>query len=383
MRRSVMLVALLGLLQGCGWLTEWASGTDNSVPPTPLVSIANPMPVREVWSTSVGDGADKAFVRLQLAFDQGSLYAASRDGIVMALDAASGRKLWSVDTDLPITGALGVGSGLVVFGTNKGEVVALRAENGTEAWRSRVSSEVLAAPRLSDGIVVVRVADGRFFGFDAASGTVLWNYASSVPLLSLRGTSAPLLGQGVLIAGLDSGRLLMLDLRQGRPLFQKILAAPRGKTEMERLVDVDAEPRIAGSTLFVAPYHGAVSAVDLTNGNLLWNRDLSTYAGLDVDALKVYVSAADDVVWALDRRSGEPLWKNADLLGRHLTAPVAAGPVIAVGDFEGYVHLLDAENGRIVGRVRPESKGVMSMLLRNGLLFVYGKDGTLAAYSAN
>lgn len=381
LRRLAAAAVLAALSSGCSWLTSWAIGTDNSAPPAELVSIANPISIQRVWDVSIGDGAGKAFVRLQPAFDGDALYAAARDGDVAAIDAATGNKRWTRDTDLAISGGVGAGAGIVVIGSSKGEIVALRQADGAVAWKAQVSSEVLAPPRIGEGIVLVRVADGRFFAFDAASGRQLWNYAASVPLLSLRGASAPLIGQGIAIAGLDNGRLLLLDLKSGRPVFERTLAPPRGKTEMDRLVDVDAEPRIAGSVLYIAPFHGAVTAIDLSNGSTLWNRDISTYAGLDVSPQQVFVTAADDTVWALDRASGSALWKNADLSGRKLSAPVAAGSVVAVGDFEGYIHFLDANTGRLVGRVELDGKGIMGTpLVRNGMLFAYGKGGKLAGY---
>ncbi len=379
----LLLAAVLAAnLGGCAWIGDWFIGTDNSPPPAPLVEIANPLNPPRAWETSVGDGTGKAFVKLVPAFEQGTLYVAAHDGEVAAVDAASGRTVWKIDTDLAITAGVGAGAGLVLVGTAKGEVVALRTESGAEAWRVRVSSEVLASPRIADGVVVVRSADGRFTGLDATSGRRLWVHASTVPALTLRGSAAPLLGQGVAVAGLENGRVLVLNLRSGQVLAEKALTAPRGRTEMERLVDIDAEPRAAGSVLYLAPYRGAVSALDLQNGALVWTREVSSYAGLDLDPAHVFVSGADDAVYALDRRSGAVLWKQGELGGRKLTAPAAAGRLVAVGDFEGWVHLLDAGSGRIVGRVQVDSAGLAAPpLVRGGTLYAYGKSGKLAAYN--
>lgn len=384
MRRFIVMAAIAWTVSGCGWITEWVSGTDNSPPPAPLQAVANPIPFSKVWDTRVGAGTDGAFVKLVPALDQGGgLYAASRDGEVVALDAGSGQARWKVATKLPISGGVGVGDGLAVVATSKGEVVALRTDSGNEAWRARVSSEVLAPPRIAEGVVVIRAADGRFFGFEVASGRQIWGYASTVPVLTLRGSAPPLVGQGVVIAGLESGRVLGLDLRSGRPVFERVVAAPRGRTEMDRLVDIDAEPRAAGSTLYIAPYHGSVTAIDLQSGNPVWAKDISTYAGLDIDPQAVYVVGADDTVSALDRRDGSVLWQQAELSGRHLSAPTVYGPLIALADFEGYVHLLDSRSGRIVGRAQIDSTGVgVGPLARGNMLYVYGKSGTLAAYRA-
>ena len=173
LRRLAAAAVLAALSSGCSWLTSWAIGTDNSAPPAELVSIANPISIQRVWDVSIGDGAGKAFVRLQPAFDGDALYAAARDGDVAAIDAATGNKRWTRDTDLAISGGVGAGAGIVVVGSSKGEIVALRQADGAVAWKAQVSSEVLAPPRIGEGIVLVRVADGRFFAFDAASGRQL------------------------------------------------------------------------------------------------------------------------------------------------------------------------------------------------------------------
>jgi outer membrane protein assembly factor BamB len=259
--------------------------------------------------------------------------------------------------------------------------VALNQDDGAEAWRAQVSSEILAAPRGAEGVVVVRTVDGKFTGLDARSGERLWVYSHTVPVLTLRGTAAPLLVQGVAIAGLDTGKLLVLSLRDGQPRWEKSIAPPRGRTELERMVDIDSEPRIAESVLYVTAYQGNITAIDLRSGNTLWSRDFSSYAGLDVDGRRVYISDNDDAVWALDRRNGGALWKQAELTGRKLSAPVASEDYIVVGDFEGYLHWLNKDDGKVVGRVRADSKGIATApIVRGGNLYVLGKGGTLSAF---
>ena len=324
------------------------------------------------------------FLRLVPALADGRIYAASADGVVMALDALTGQRLWETNTQLPITGGVGLSeTGLVLFGTSKGQVVALRQENGQEAWRAQVSSEVLAPPRAGNGIVVVRSGDGKFTGLDARTGERRWVYVHSVPALSLRGSAPPLVVQGLVVAGLDSGKLLVLSLDKGLPLTEKTIAAPRGRTEIERMIDIDSEPKVVGDTLYLAAYRGSVAAIDMRGGNLVWTRDLSSYAGLAVDAGQVYVSDDSDAVIALDRRSGGTLWKQPELTGRRLSAPVATDDYVVVGDFEGYLHWLSKDSGRIVGRVRAASASIITPPIAAGnIVFVYGKGGTLSAFRA-
>ncbi|MFZ1830259.1 MAG: outer membrane protein assembly factor BamB [Candidatus Competibacteraceae bacterium] len=375
-------VLILILSAGCSTISGWFGGSDNSVPPAELKSIAQSVSIQQLWETRVGSGTDNQFIRLIPALTDGRLYAASHDGMVVALDALSGQRLWETATQLPISGGVGVSDdGLVLVGTRKGEVVALRQENGQEAWRKQVSSEVLAPPRAASGIVVVRTIDGKFTGLDSRSGEQRWVYTHALPALSLRGNAPPLLTRELAIAGLDNGKLLVLSLAQGLPLTEKTVAAPRGRTEIERLIDIDSEPKAFGDTLYLAAYRGNVAAINMRDGNLVWNRDLSSHAGLDVDARQVYVSDDADAVLALDRAAGGTFWKQAEMTGRRLSAPAATTDYVVVGDFEGYLHWLRKEDGRIVGRIRAASKAIIAPpIVAGDIVFVQSQGGTLGAF---
>ena len=204
-----------------------------------------------------------------------------------------------------------------------------------------------------------------------------------MPALILRGNSSPIIIQNLVIAGLETGKLLVLSLDRGLPLTEKTIAPPRGRTEIERLIDIDSEPKTFGDTLYLVAYRGNVAAIDMRSGNLVWNRALSSYAGLDVDAQQVYVSDDTDAVLALDRRDGNTLWKQAELTGRRLTAPAASDDYVVVGDFEGYLHWLNKSDGRIVGRIRAAGKAIIAPpVVAGNTVFVYGQGGTLGAFRA-
>lgn len=379
MRRLLPLL-LLVLSAGCSWF----GSSDNSIPPAELKSIAQPVSIQELWETRVGAGTEDQFIRLIPALADGRIYAASHDGTVMALDALSGQRLWETATKLPISGGVGLNNaGLVLVGTDKGQVAALRQEDGQEAWRAQVSSEILAPPRGTASMVVVHTVDGKFTGLDARSGEQRWVYTHALPALSLRGAAPSLVIRNLVITGLATGKLLVLSLDKGLPVTEKTIAAPRGRTEIERLVDIDSEPKVFEDTLYLVAYRGNVVAVDMRSGNLVWNREVSSYAGLDVDAQQVYVSDETDAVLALDRRNGGTLWKQTELTGRRLSAPAASTDYVVVGDFDGYLHWLSKDSGQIVGRVRAAGQAIIAPPLAAGnIVFVLGKNGTLSAFRA-
>jgi outer membrane protein assembly factor BamB len=381
MWRHLLGIGLLLSCTSCGWINSYLAGSDNVAPPAELQPIADSLPVQKLWDVDVGAGTQGAFVKLVPVIQTGRVYAASYDGLVVAVDANDGELLWKVDTGLSITAGVGFIDDLVLVGTDQGQVVALQAADGEEVWRARASSEILAVPQGAEGVVVVRTIDGRFIGLDADSGEQLWIYTYTVPALTLRGTAAPLVAQGVAISGLDTGKLLVLSLGDGTPVWEKRIAPPQGRTELERLVDIDAEPRVVDSVLYIVTYQGNVTAIDLQNGNTLWSRDFSSYSGLDVDTRQVYITDDNDTVWALDRRSGGTLWKQTALNRRSLSTPVIInGRYVVVGDFEGYLHWLDATDGRLVGRVQTDDEGIAAApVVRDNILYVLSNSGRLSA----
>ncbi|WJW76268.1 outer membrane protein assembly factor BamB [Thiohalobacter sp. IOR34] len=377
--RLLLGMVLLGLA-GCSWLP--GSEEDNAEPPAELQPItASEVTLRPLWKRDLGDGTGGQFIRLRPALDGGRLFAADNKGRVVAFEAESGAPLWSVETGIAVSGGVGVGEGLVLVGGDEAEVVALDWRDGSEVWRSTVSSEVLGAPAAAGGVVVVQSVDGNLTGLDAASGERLWVFDRTVPVLSLRGTSSPVLVEGYAITGFASGKLVALELKRGLPLWETAVAVPRGRSELDRMVDIDSPPVVRGGLIYSVTYQGRVAAVQGGNGRLIWARDMSSFAGLAVDFRQLYVSDASSDIWALDRRNGAALWRQDALHNRMITAPVVAGDQLAVGDFEGYLHLLSRSSGEIQARVRVDDAGILAPPVVDGdRLYVFGNGGTLAAY---
>lgn len=382
MTRYLLIFLLALLLTGCGSMNpiNWLADEDNSEPPAELVELTGPAPARVLWSTSISGGADEQRVKLVPFVEHDRVYAASRSGEVRALDAATGRSLWSVDTDLEISGGPGAGEGLVLFGTSNGEVVALDRETGTEKWRVRVSSEVLSVPKAGQGVVVVHTIDGKLFGLEAATGNQKWVYDRSIPVLTLHGSSSPVIVGNYVICGFASGKLVMLDLNNGELLWEVTVAAPSGRSELERMVDIDGDPLLIGDVVYAVTYQGEMAAVSIQTGIVLWRRKLSSYAGMGADYGQIYVSDEADHVVSVDPGNGSALWKNQALQYRKLTAPVVLGERVMVGDFEGYLHFLSRIDGRLEGRLRV-AKSAISTPPRviDGIVYIYADGGEMAA----
>ena len=371
---------LLLWLSGCGTISGMFKDEDNADPPTPLASISSPITVNKVWSKNVG-GTHRA-VNLQPIYINQSIYAASQDGTVTALDYKSGDIEWQINTQSRLGGGPGVGDHLVLLGTREGEVIALAADKGKELWRSRVTSEVLSVPIAVAGIVVVGSIDGRLFGLSTADGSRLWTYDRTVPVLTLRGSSSPTLAGGLIIYGSDGGKLTAISLKEGLPIWEKSVAYPSGRSELDRIVDIDGDPLVINGVIYAASYQGVVVALDLETGGTIWSKELATSTDMSADESNIYVTDSDGNVWALDRRSGAALWKQDKLRFRNVTGPAVDGRHIVVADLEGYLHWLSVEDGSLVGRVKAGSTAInIPPLVVDGLIYSYSLDGELSVYT--
>ena len=375
------LAALL-LLNGCSWIKSWGDD-DEPDAPAKLVDFEPTLKVGKVWSANVGKGLDKAGRQIRPAYSAGSLYAADYKGQLFAVDANNGSKRWEIKTELPFTGGPGVSGNLLMMGTENGEVFAFDASTGTQLWSATVTSEVLAAPAEADGIVVVRCIDGRVFGLDSNTGQRLWVYDHNVPLLTLRGNSPLLLRAGVVFIGYDGGQVVALRLDDGVLMWEQTLVTAEGRTELERLSDIDGQLVFIASDLIVSSYKNRLASLAADSGRLLWFKDVSSATGVSVDRINLTLSDKDGNLWLLDRRNGAESWKMDQLLHRGLTRPVIYGNFIAVGDAQGYLHWVDIKSGLFAAREKVGGDGFAGPpLVVGNTLYVMTRKGSLIAYRA-
>ncbi len=381
-RGAAALLLVPALLSGCALMDVFSSSEDTD-PPAELVDFEPTLEVKTLWSSSVEDGSGEQQVNLVPNVYQGRVFAAGRSGEVRALDAASGTEVWSVETDLAFSAGPGVGEGLVLLGTSDAAVVALDENSGEQVWRARVSSEVLSVPKAAEGIVVVQTIDGKVAGLDSLSGERRWVYQRSVPVLTLRGTSSPVIDGLQVIGGFASGKLVALDLVNGKLLWEIGVATPSGRSELERMVDLDGDPVVRDGIVYVATFQGELAAVAADTGVVLWRREASSYAGISADWRYIYLTDDRDSVWAFDPGNGSAVWRQKKLHGRRLSAPAIFDDYILVGDFEGYLHWLHAEDGRMVARIQAGDAPIrVQPRVVLDTVYVYTEEGELTALTA-
>lgn len=377
MKHRVWILALVTLLAACGGKSKVVK-----LPPAPLSEIAATMQPQRLWSVDLGSaikGGDGQFVPVLVGE---TVFAAHPKGEVASIEAATGRRHWTASVKGAVSAAPAVGEGLVVVGTEDGVAYALDLKDGKPRWESRLPSELLAPGAVDVGTVVVRTLDGGVHGLEVGDGKSRWSFKRESPALTLRGGAAPVMTLGAVLIGSDSGKVIAADVQNGRVLWETPIAQPRGRTEIERLVDINTTPVLKEGVLYVAVYHNKIAALDIKGRRVAWSRDILSQNALAADRDAVYVVDETDGVLALNRQTGADVWKQEALLRRRLSAPVVADDFVVVVDFEGYAHWLDRKSGRIAGRVRLGAAATGGVTSAGGMVFAMTKDGAVEAMSA-
>lgn len=357
---------------------------DNADPPAILGEPANEVHIDVLWKESIGSGADKQFLKLIPAIQGEHVFAAEYKGRIEALKIVNGDTAWSNNTDFNFSAGPGVSAKSVVMGCVSGEVVSFDRFSGEQRWKTSAPSEIQAVPVIANDTVIVRSTDGRVVALRESDGGQLWSVEQAVPALSIRGAGAPIVLDDHVIVGAANGKLQALQLKDGKSLWEATVAIPSGRSEVERLVDLDVDPIESLGSIYIASFQGGTSAVSQADGDVIWrNPEVSSYTGISADRRHLYISDNQSEVWQLDQRSGNSLWRQKDLHNRRLTAAVAYENYVVVGDFEGYVHWLSISDGRLLGRVQISSSPIEAKpVVVDGIVYIYAKDGTLAALKA-
>ncbi len=333
------------------------------------------------WSAKAGAGSKRSVVKFAPFVSDQAVFAVNAEGGVAAFDRQTGASLWKTQLAAELTAGVSGDDRYLYVGSGNGDVYCLDQDNGSLIWKTTVSSEVISAPAAGPDYVVVRSIDGRVYALEKSNGKRRWLYTYSVPALSLHGNGRPLVVPDGVLVGLDNGKLVALRARDGRVFWETKLADRSGRSEVDKLSDLDADPVVFGSSIYAVNYQGAVAEISPADGRATWTSKVSSSAGLAVSESIVVVSDEFGTVWAFDRADGSVVWKQEDLSNRNLTAPVITGQGdVMVADLEGYLHILSGEDGLMIGRVKAASKEITARpVMRDGVLYTLDRSGTLSA----
>ena len=376
--RHLLAIALtVIMLAGCSLF----GGKDDDLPPAELLDFKQTLDLKKVWSAKVGKGSELLRLSLIPVGDGVRVYTASSNGVVSAFNPDNGKPVWRSELKLALTAGPGLGENIVVVASMDGDVVALNAVDGSELWRTNVVGESLAVPLITETGVVVYTIDGRLRMLSLFDGVERWSMEQDQPILTLRGSSSPIIVGNTVLVGFDNGRLIALDQATGNTEWEAMMSPPSGRSDLERLADVDGRLQAVDQDVYASGYQGRVASLAAESGQILWARDISTSVGIGADWTNIYVAADDGELVALARRNGGDVWRSEALLRREPTAPTSFDLTIAVGDFDGYLHFFSNVDGHPVARVRV-GKGKVSgaPVVIGSRLYVQSENGSMDVF---
>ena len=358
---------------------QWFDKEENPREPSQLIKIeTEKVRLKSVWRNSIGS-LEESYNKIRPFITDDRVYLTDATGRVESWQREDGKRVWSVNLKEQISGGVNGGDDIVAVGTENGIVIALDASDGTEKWRVELTSEIMSISESGFGVILVRTNDSKVHALDVGNGNIAWVENRSPPPLTLRGASVPkIIGDAALI-GFDDGKMIALSLRDGTPFWETAVSIPRGRSELERMSDIDGEIVYVEGVVYAASLNGRVIAIDMDTGKTLWNKELSSHVGLSVDGSRIFVTDADDSVYALDKSSGATIWRQDELLYRDVTAPEVMGDYIVVGDYRGYLHWLSKEDGKIIGRENVAGDPILvPPIVINQRAYVLANNGSLA-----
>lgn len=370
-------LAAMPLLASCGLFGD----KDEELEPKELVDFTQTLKIKRLWSVKLGGKAEFLRVALRPVGDGRRIYAAGYDGVVAAFDPETGKQVWRVKLDIELSAGPGVGEDRVVVVARNGVAIVLDAGTGAEYWRIDMDGESLARPIISGESIVLQTIDNRMRAISVYDGRQLWSLDQSTPSLTMRGSADPVLVGKTVIGGFDNGRLVAADLDTGDVIWESLLSPPKGRSDLDRLADIDGSIAVVGQDVYAAGYQGRLASVAAESGQVLWSREVSSYEGVSADWSSVYSVSADGEIVAMAKRDGVEAWRNSDLLRREPTLPIPFNTTVAVGDFEGYIHFLSNLTGTPVARIKLGGSAISNAPVAvANRLYVQNDSGVLAAY---
>ncbi len=381
---KLFILILCALVQGCSKLDDYMLGKDNTPKPKELKLIKDKIKVEQNWTVAVGKSSkNKEYLRMKPVVKSGIIYTADASGLVRAIYKHNGEVKWTTALKHGLVSGPAVASGYIVVGTNNSSLVVLNKSNGNKLWQKKVTGEILSPPAILGGKVIVKTIDGKVYAFNTADGKQIWMAEHGSPSLILKASSSPIGMGNLVLIGFSDGKLDALDVKTGRVMWQRSIAYASGPSDVERLVDIDADPIVENNVVYLASYQGYVGALSLSDGQFIWRKPGSVYKNMVLSGNTLYITDSHDVIWSIDKRNGQVNWKQTGLKARILTEPALIKNDLVVGDKTGYLHFIDAQTGEIIARSKVSAGVSISPSVVGRKLFVLTDNGMLNQLSVS
>lgn len=382
---STLVVSLTTMATGCSLFGGEVDTIE--VSPSPVTQTA--FPFSQIWSNSLSGNA-KIYSQLSPVVNDNVVYAAGRTGQVKAIDLSTGNTKWNIDLSNSslfrsqsalLSGGVSADDKYVYLGSERAKLYTLDKNNGSVIWQQDTKGEIVAKPISTDDMVIVRTTSGYLQALSQENGNEVWQTNLEVPSLTLRGQSTPALAYGAIILGDDSGHVNAYFAKDGQLIWQQRISQPSGSTEIAKLNDVDTTPIIDQGLVYAIGYNGNIAALDLSNGQTVWKKSLSSTHSFVIEQNHIFVVDQDDNIYALAKNGGAVIWKQSDLLHRQLTDPIIYQNYVVVGDFEGYLYLIDINSGEVISKTQVSSSGLAADLtVADNKIIIQAKNGNVYAY---
>jgi outer membrane protein assembly factor BamB len=382
MKKILLLLIILSPL-GCSKVDNYFLGEDNTPKPKTLAPIKSKIKLTENWVVPVGNAKKTGnYLKLKPAVVGNTVYTAEPSGVVQAVNKNTGNILWSKKIPSGIVSGPTLADGHIALGTDSSKIIVLKQADGQQIWDADVSGDVLSTPVITQGKLIAKTIDGNLFAFKLASGEKLWVSNHGSPSLILKASSAPVLANNqTILVGYSDGRMDAIDLETGHIIWQKSIAYANGTSDVERLVDITADPIVQGDKVLLGSYQGYVGSLSLQDGQFAWRKPASIYKNMLVQGETLYMTDSKDVVWSINKQNGMVNWKQAGLKARGLTEPVLMNGQLLLGDQTGYLHVLSAKNGEVISRAEVGNPISIAPVVAEGKVYVITNDGKLSRFS--
>jgi len=376
--RKLMVLGLIALLQGCSQLDDYMLGKDNTPKPSELSALSNKANLVLHWSHSMSKpNKASTYLKLKPSIHGNMIYTTTASGIVQATNKNTGHVVWSKQLNTGIVSGPAVAEGYVAVGTSRSTVILLNQENGKKLKQLKVSGDALSKPLITGNIIIIKTIDGNLYAFNLKTGKKQWSSEHGAPNLILKASASPVLMDKLILVGFSDGKLDAVDAQTGHQVWQKSIAFASGFSDVERLVDIDADPIVKGNLVYLASYQGYVGALSLASGEFIWRKPASVYKNLAIDNDTLYLTDSDDVLWAYNNQNGQVKWKQPSFKARGLTEPSLVGQYLIVGDKTGFLHVLSTQNGELMSRIQLSGPIEISPAVSGKNIYVMTANGKL------
>lgn len=380
--KNVLLVILVAtLLPACSKMDDFMLGKDNTPVPKALEPIRPKVAMTEKWTTSTGGRTSDGFLKLSPVVAGDIIYSADHNGNIQANNKITGATIWTKKLANNLTSGPVLSQGTIIVATSNSGLQALKQTDGSELWQAKVSGDILAKPVIAGNRVIAKSIDGNLYAFNLQSGNQLWVSDHGAPGLILKASSSPVIMGNAVLVGYSDGRMDAVDLDNGRTLWQRSIAYASGSSDVERLVDIDADPIVKDNKIILGSYQGYVGALSLNDGQFEWRKPASIYKNMAAKGNTLFITDSNDVIWSINSQNGQVNWKQVALKARGLTEPVLIGNRLFVGDKTGMMHVLSTSNGEFLARTPMNGAVTVAPVASGNQLYVMTANGKLSCYA--